>query len=75
LSVFSSPEKPNEAPPVTDNSAAFADTETRAPANAVAPIFLMFILITPLIVIVIINNKQVIYNDFLEDFLNFGLLI
>jgi hypothetical protein len=42
FSVFSSPEKPNEAPPVTDKSAAFADTETRAPANAVRPIFLMF---------------------------------
>jgi len=39
LAVFSSPEKPIEAPPVTDNSAAFADTETSAPANAVRPIF------------------------------------
>jgi hypothetical protein len=29
-----------EAPPVTDRSAALAETETRAPANAVKPIFL-----------------------------------
>jgi hypothetical protein len=38
-------------------SIAYADVATREPANAVNPIFLMFILITPLFVIVIINNK------------------
>jgi hypothetical protein len=35
----SSPTKLIEAPPVTDTSAALADTETRAPAKAVRPTF------------------------------------
>ena len=39
----------NEALPATDISPAIADVATSEPANAVKPIFLMFILITPLI--------------------------
>ena len=50
LPVFtiSSPVKPIEAPPVTVNSAALAETDTNAPAKAVNPTFFkLFILITP----------------------------
>ena len=47
------------AEPATDIAPAIADeVATSEPANAVKPIFLMFILITPLFVIVIINNKR-----------------
>jgi len=41
----SSPVKPIEAPPVTESSAAFAETETKAPANAVKPIFFKLFLL------------------------------
>ena len=46
-----------DAPPATDIAPAWADTETSDAAKAVKPIFLMFILITPLFN-VIINNKH-----------------
>ena len=52
-----------EAPPDTLISPACADTETSEAARAVKPIFLMFILITPLIV-VIINNKHETFTIF-----------
>jgi hypothetical protein len=53
-----------DAPPDTLISPALADTETSDAASAVRPIFLMFILITPLCLIVIINNKQAVFITF-----------
>jgi hypothetical protein len=47
------------ADPLTPNVPALAEIETSEADNAVKPIFLrLFILITPLFLIVIINNKR-----------------
>jgi hypothetical protein len=56
-----------EAEPDTPSSPAFADTETRDAAKAVKPIFLMFILITPLFN-VIINNKHRVFSSLINNF-------